>query len=78
MLFSSRSLRWNGFGGKVEPSDRSVAAAALRELQEEAGIRATDLSYRGRVVFGPGEVDAEVSIDMRLYACSEWEGEILA
>ena len=27
------------FGGKVEPGDRSVAHAALRELREEGGLR---------------------------------------
>ena len=31
---------FNGFGGKVEPSDASVRAAAARELREEAGIAA--------------------------------------
>jgi 8-oxo-dGTP pyrophosphatase MutT (NUDIX family) len=72
------STRWNGFGGKVEPSDQSIAAAALRELDEEAGIRATDLRYRGRVVFGPGEVDADVSVDMRLFSCTAFEGEVTA
>ncbi len=35
--------RWNGFGGKVE-SLESVETAAMRELKEEAGIEAQDLS----------------------------------
>lgn len=32
--------KWNGFGGKVEPSDPSVLAAAVRELEEECGLSA--------------------------------------
>lgn len=72
MYLVSRS--WNGFGGKVEATDTSILDSAIRELEEEAGITATDMTYRGRVVFGGGE--GEVSIDMRLYSCSEWTGEI--
>ena len=41
---------FNGFGGKVEPGE-SILAAAHRELQEEAGIEALDLSRRGVLYF---------------------------
>lgn len=30
--------KWNGFGGKVEPSDASVLAATAREVYEESMI----------------------------------------
>lgn len=30
--------RWNGFGGKVEPGE-SLVEAAVREMEEEAGVR---------------------------------------
>jgi 8-oxo-dGTP diphosphatase/2-hydroxy-dATP diphosphatase len=30
--------KWNGFGGKVEPAE-TVEDAALRELEEEAGLK---------------------------------------
>ena len=36
---------YNGFGGKVEGGE-TVEEAALRELEEEAGIKATDASKR--------------------------------
>jgi len=42
---------WNGFGGKVEESDPTVLAAALRELEEEACIEALDAKEIGRITF---------------------------
>jgi 8-oxo-dGTP pyrophosphatase MutT (NUDIX family) len=42
---------WNGFGGKVEESDPTVLAAALRELEEEACIKALDAREVGRITF---------------------------
>ena len=30
--------KWNGIGGKVEPSDLDLYSATVRELKEEAGI----------------------------------------
>jgi len=30
--------RWNGIGGKVEPTDASDAAAMAREFEEETGV----------------------------------------
>ena len=36
---------YNGFGGKVEEGE-TVEEATLRELEEEAGIKATDASKR--------------------------------
>ena len=47
--------KFNGLGGKLEV-DESVAAGALRELQEEAGVAAKSLLLRGTISwsnFGP-------------------------
>ena len=41
---------WNGFGGKVEPGE-SIPAAAVRELQEEAGLTAHTCAPLGRLEF---------------------------
>jgi 8-oxo-dGTP pyrophosphatase MutT (NUDIX family) len=38
--------KWNGFGGKVEPTDPSIVAAAVRELEEESGLSARVESMR--------------------------------
>lgn len=40
--------RWNGIGGHVEPGE-CIAAAARRELREEAGLEVEDLVLRGVV-----------------------------
>lgn len=42
--------RWNGFGGKVTEGE-TIERAALRELHEEAGIKATNLEKRGLLTF---------------------------
>lgn len=42
--------RWNGFGGKVGDGE-SIDSAALRELQEEAGIIATEIHKVGVLNF---------------------------
>lgn len=31
--------KWNGYGGKIEPDDSSIDAAAIREMKEECNIR---------------------------------------
>ena len=38
--------KWNGFGGKVEPNE-TVNDAAIREIQEEAGITPLDMKQIG-------------------------------
>ena len=51
--------KYNGLGGKVEPQE-DVAAAARREVREEAGIDVTALRLRGTVSwpgFGKGGED---------------------
>jgi len=42
---------FNGFGGKVEEEDHSVYESALRELEEEATIKALDCIEVGRITF---------------------------
>lgn len=45
--------KWNGFGGKVDPTDASIVAAAAREIQEEANVdvNESDLAHRGVLTF---------------------------
>ncbi|TDH73840.1 hypothetical protein CCR75_002589 [Bremia lactucae] len=45
--------KWNGFGGKVEAVDASIAAAAAREVEEEAHVvvRSEDLQHCGVLLF---------------------------
>lgn len=51
--------KWNGLGGKLE-IDENLAAGVRREVEEEAGIRVTDMCLRGTVSwpgFGPNGED---------------------
>ena len=38
-----KARRWFAFGGHVEPSDATLAGAALREAHEESGVAGLDL-----------------------------------
>jgi len=66
---------WNGFGGKVEATDASVAAAAARELQEECGLTALDLRRCGTLNFHWEEQPQ--AWEVAVYNCTQWTGEIV-
>jgi mutator protein MutT len=42
--------QWNGFGGKIEPGE-SIEQAAVRELEEEAGISPVEMHKIGILEF---------------------------
>jgi len=64
--------RWNGFGGKVQ-GDESIKEAALRELEEEAGIKLLDIKKRGVLTFDlPTE---ENLLEVHIFSGSNFEGE---
>ncbi len=50
---------WNGFGGKVQPGE-GIEAAALRELEEETGIRLNTLESAGTALFYFGGKELEL------------------
>lgn len=65
--------RWNGFGGKVN-SDETIEVAALRELEEEAGIKALDLEEYGVIDFEfKGKQDI---LEVHIFKVSRFIGEI--
>lgn len=43
--------KWCGYGGKLESQDQSIKHCGIRELEEECGIKAIDLEYRGVLIF---------------------------
>ncbi|HBQ04287.1 MAG: 7,8-dihydro-8-oxoguanine-triphosphatase [marine actinobacterium MedAcidi-G3] len=68
--------KFNGLGGKLEV-DESVAAGALRELQEEAGVAAKSLLLRGTISwsnFGPKREEWLGFI----FLAEGWEGDLLS
>jgi 8-oxo-dGTP pyrophosphatase MutT (NUDIX family) len=64
---------WNGFGGKPEAGETNLQAAQ-RELQEECGLEATDLTYVGVVLY---VVDGrQRSNVVEVYTCTQWTGAV--
>ncbi|KAF8067738.1 NUDIX hydrolase domain-like protein [Lyophyllum atratum] len=64
--------KFNGFGGKVEDGETS-REAALRELEEEAGITAP-LEYAGTLLFL--SEGADVAFHIEIYRADEYSGVI--
>lgn len=63
---------WNGFGGKVEPGEE-IETAAVRETEEEIGIKISELEKRG-VIFFHFEGDPDI-IEVHIFAALQFEGE---
>ncbi len=67
---------WNGFGGKVEPGE-DVAAAAVREVREECGLRVSQPEHVGSIIVGDERYRAE-TWQLEVFRATEWNGELAA
>ena len=62
----------NGFGGKVEPGE-TIVECAVREMEEESGLRVKNPSYRGFLHFDFQGREDEV-LEVHVFLATEWEG----
>lgn len=67
---------WNGVGGKVEPGETSIQAA-IRETEEEIGVKVFDLDEVAKINFYFPHVDMEKKWDQQVvvYLAKDWSGE---
>ena len=68
--------KYNGFGGKPEPEDENIEATAIRELEEEIGVR-TQIAYlqkRGELSFTFPHKPSSNQV-VHVYIVTQWEGE---
>ncbi len=66
--------KWNGLGGKLEPGE-TPEECAIREIQEEAGLRVKSLVLKGMITF-PGFANDEDWYTF-LFVVDEFEGELI-
>lgn len=59
----------NGFGGKVEKGE-TLEEGAIRELEEESGLKADALEFSGRLEFDMSDKLMLVEV----YSCRSWRG----
>lgn len=66
--------KWNGIGGKIEPGE-TIEQAAIRECEEEIGVRAVELVKVGILSFYQRPpVNKYLSNDCHVFVCSKWQG----
>lgn len=68
--------RWNGVGGKLEPGE-DVLTAALREMEEEIGVRVRPehMEHRGKLRFYFPPDKADWDQEVHIFLIRRWEGE---
>ena len=67
--------RWNGYGGKVKEGE-SVEESALREIEEESGIKVSRLEKMGIINFefqtDPGDI-----LEVHFFHILDYKGEAI-
>ncbi len=71
--------KWNGVGGKLdsEKGDKNIVEAAVRETEEEIGIRIKDLEKVAILNFRFPYIpqDKDWNQDVHVFLARNWEGE---
>ncbi len=66
--------RWNGIGGKVEPSESSQQAA-VRETEEEIGVTITEYNQVAEIEFDQYFKGEHALMRIHVYFATSWSGE---
>jgi 8-oxo-dGTP diphosphatase len=66
--------KWNGLGGKLEPGE-TPEECAIREVQEEAGLIAKHLIFRGMITF-PGFANDEDWYTF-IFVIDDFDGQLI-
>lgn len=66
--------RWNGVGGKLEPSE-TIEEGLRRECQEE--IEVTPLKYEkmAEIIFDEQHKGKRETLQVHVFTCTKWQGE---
>jgi len=65
--------KWNGFGGKRKRTDRTIKAAAKRELEEESGVVVNE-EYLERVAQIKFFEEEMLIFDCAVFIVRQWRG----
>ena len=65
--------RWNGFGGKVDPGENLVDAA-VREMEEESGVRVLDATLVGNLRFKFDE--SHERLEVHVFRATRFDGTV--
>ena len=69
-----RNNRWEFPGGKVEPEDKNLEEATIRELEEELGIKIKIIRKESRKIFG----DYETTTLEGKFLCRTYHAKIIS
>ena len=66
----------NGFGGKVEVTDKDIYDTNIRETEEEVGIRIKDAKKVGEIIFhNPSDDIILKNMRVHIFTATKWDGE---
>lgn len=68
--------KWNGVGGKIDPEkgDKNIVDTAIRETEEEIGVKIKDFEKVALLRFD-FPYNKEWSQDVHVFIAKDWEGE---
>src|ERR1700734_1865860 len=66
--------KWNGVGGKPD-GEESIEQTAIRECQEEIGVKPIEISQTAKLDFYFPKDKPDWDQQVNVYLCRKWEGK---